>query len=135
MTSYLDSFNKVIKKEDVGPGAKAMPICAFAEKWCLQKPLLSQRVILKLYAGERLLEETLPGYEMSEQEWFETMYDKGYFPPNIKDAVEEGRGFQDILLVVGRRGGKSTMIAIAALYSVYKVLMYDNPQKYYDIQE
>jgi hypothetical protein len=132
---YLDSFNRVIKKEDVGPDARIIPICTFATKWCLITPLLSQRVILKLYAGEKLLSEVLPGYEMSEQEWFDTMYDKGYFPSKIKEAVEEGRGFQDILLVVGRRGGKSTMIAVAALYSVYKVLMYDNPQKYYNMQE
>ncbi len=131
---YVDSFNKVIKKNNKTP-KKVISIIDFAEQWCLQTPLLSQRVILKLYSGEKLLKKSVHDHTMSEQEWFDTMYDRGYFPPHIKENIEEGKAFQDILLVVGRRGGKSTMIAIAALYSVYKVCMIENPQKYYGIQE
>lgn len=131
--SYLNSFNKVFteKKKD----RKPISIIEFAEKWCLQTPLLSQRVVLKLYSGEKLLDKAVHDHTMSEQEWFDTMYDRGYFPPHIKEDIEAGKTFQDILLVVGRRGGKSTMIAIAALYSVYKVCMIENPQQYYGIQE
>lgn len=137
MANYLHLFDKHLKPEggDNGASPKAIPICEFAEKWCLQRPLLSQRVILKLYSGEKLLDYPVGDHLISEQEWFDTMYDRGYFPPHIKDSIAEGKIFQDILLVVGRRGGKSTMIAIAALYSVYKVCLFDNPQSYYGIQE
>jgi hypothetical protein len=135
--SLLGAFDKSIGKKEK---PKNIPICEFAEKWCNIYPLVSQRVMLKLYSGEKLSDE--PAYdqdgkrhEVSEQEWFDIMYNRGYFPKGIKEAVEEGKQFQDILLVVGRRGGKSTMIAVAALYSVYKLLQHENPQRYYSMQE
>ncbi len=129
-------FKKTLKNKP----QELVPICEFAEKWCDISPLVSQRVLLKIYAGEPLLDYPVYDNEgilqlVSEQEWFDTMYRKGYFPPGVYESVQRGEGFQDILLVVGRRGGKSTMIAVAALYTVYKTLQHDNPQRYYGIQE
>ncbi len=114
-----------------------LPIIKFAEEWCGQRMLIWQRVVLKLYAGEKLKEIPDPGYEISEQEWFDRMLDQGRMPSDTKERLNrEGfKGFKSILLVVGRRGGKSTVIAVAALYSAYKVLLHDNPQAYYKMQE
>ncbi len=137
MGTLAGKFDRKVKKRRK---LELVPITEFAEKWCNISLLVSQRVLLKIYAGEKLISEPQwdqegNRHEISEQEWFDIMYRRGYFPQGVYEAVEEGRGFQDILLVVGRRGGKSTMIAVAALYTIYKVLQYDNPQKYYGIQE
>lgn len=131
--SLLQKFDKSVGKEPAI--LESVPVCKFAKEWCDITPLVSQRVLLKIFAGEELLDKPVDDHEISELEWFESMYAKGYFPTGVKDSVKSGASFQDILLVVGRRGGKSTVIAVAALYSIYKVLLHDNPQKYYGIQE
>jgi hypothetical protein len=79
----------------------------------------------------------LSGYEVSEMEWFETQIAEGRMPPDILKRIRKHgiKEFRSILLVVGRRGGKSTVIAICSLFTAYKVLYHDNPQAYYGIQE
>lgn len=115
---------------------RLLSVTEFAEKWCCQKLTLPQTVIMKLYADEPLSTRVKPPYRISEQQWFEEMVDRGRFPANTYERVQErrGKGFTNILLSMGRRSGKSTMIGIAALYTVYKVLMHDDPQAYYGIQ-
>lgn len=46
-----------------------------------------------------------------------------------------GKDFREVLLVLGRRSGKSMMVAIIALYEVYKLIEIGDPQKYHEINE
>lgn len=134
--SLISSFNKSFQQDSATSGT-LLDILSFSRQWCMIEPSLAQCVALKIYADEPLSTIVQPRYEISEQEWFDEMYEKGYFPPNVYERIEENRGlgFENILLVCGRGAGKSTLIAIAALYTIYKVLMHHNPQAYYNIQE
>lgn len=46
-----------------------------------------------------------------------------------------GRKFQELLLVLGRRSGKSFLTAVITLYEVYRFLMMGHPQDRYPIME
>ncbi len=133
--NLLKAFDNKFGEEGFKVGS--LSIIEFAERWCGQKLLLWQRVVAKIYAGEELLDEPLPGYKVSEQEWFDAQIAAGRMPRDTLRRVRKHgmKGFKSILLVVGRRGGKSTIIAVCALYTAYKVLSYDNPQEHYGIQE
>lgn len=114
-----------------------LDINTFSERWCLVPLTLAQKVILKLYAGEPLSDRVTVPHRISEIEWLKEMYQRERFPKDIYDRIDSAgdEGFKNIVLVIGRRGGKSTLVAVAALYSIYKLLMKDNPQKHYGIQE
>lgn len=46
-----------------------------------------------------------------------------------------GDKFQELILVLGRRSGKSFMVSVIALYEVYRFLMMDHPQSRYPLTE
>lgn len=46
-----------------------------------------------------------------------------------------GKDFREVLLVLGRRSGKSLLVSIIALYEVYKLIEIGDPQKYHEINE
>jgi DNA-binding transcriptional ArsR family regulator len=46
-----------------------------------------------------------------------------------------GSKFQDLILVLGRRSGKSFMVSVIALYEVYRFLMMEHPQARYPLTE
>jgi hypothetical protein len=114
-----------------------IPICEFAKRWLGQELWISQRVILKMFAGETLSDEVVYPHLISERQWFDIQIENGRFPDDVEERRKkrEGKGFKNILLVIGRRGGKSTQIGVAALYTIYKVLRYPNPQAHYGMQE
>lgn len=129
----VDTYNSIRS----GDSEDLLGIVTFAEEWCLMKLTLAQKTILKLYAGEQLGEYVDPPHLISEKEWLERMYEENRFPQNLHERIEDIgiAGFQQMILVMGRRSGKSTMIGVAALYSIYKLLMMDNPQQYYNMVE
>lgn len=131
--SLIDAFDERFLPQE---RYRKLSITRFAREWCGMELLLWQRVVLKLYAGEALSERREPGYSMSESEWFERQLEAGRLPPDTRSRVRRNPdGFRSILLVVGRRAGKSVCIAIAALYKVHEVLQHYNPQRHYGIQD
>lgn len=46
-----------------------------------------------------------------------------------------GSKFQELILVLGRRSGKSFMVSVIALYEVYRFLMMDHPQARFPLTE
>lgn len=93
--------------------------------------LPAQRIILKIYAGEQLLD-----WERGiVQEWVE----KHYVPPDIWDKINTGSSVGDIswvkelVLVVGRRGAKTFLVGIIISYEVYRLLSKPDPQRYYGL--
>lgn len=67
--------------------------------------------------------------------------EKDLFENDLEDDVREqirgkiGLPFQELILVLGRRSGKSFMVSVIALYEVYKLLMMVHPQSRYALME
>ncbi len=102
-------------------------IIEFTEEWLKLKLYPAQRIILKVYNGEELDEWELDIVKL----WIQ----KGHLPPGILNRIQEGEPFRRIIMAVGRRGSKSTLSAVIALYETYRLLLKPNPQEFYTIQE
>lgn len=48
---------------------------------------------------------------------------------------KRGRKFQELVLVLGRRSGKSFLVSIVALYEAYKFIMMGHPQSRYPLKQ
>jgi hypothetical protein len=66
-------------------------------------------------------------HEFTEKEYLEFLYDNGRC--NIR--VQDGKDRRELILVLGRRAGKSELSAIFAAYELYKLLYRGFPQSYY----
>lgn len=128
-----------------GSFSERIPICEFSEGIGVT-PELWQRVVLKLFSGEELDEEPRAPYDISEAEWLELAHSRGRTPQDLYDRIAAQReavlkdparrtGFTNILLVCGRRAGKTSTIAVATLYSAYLLLRQANPHAVYGVQE
>lgn len=102
-----------------------------------------QRFILKLYYNIPL-DDVLPEKEtdrirvsptfrkhdftfLTEKQYLKFLYDQGRC--NIKEQDDHPR--RELILVLGRRSGKSVLSAIIAAYELYKLLRRGCPQAYY----
>ena len=112
------------------------------------KLYLSQKVILKaFYMGTRGNENL----KLSQEEW-EWLYknennedrDGVVYEKNIKEVIEkllrkekEGFKFNELHLVLGRRGTKTLMASIISAYEVYKLLVINNgdPHGFYGLPD
>ena len=99
----------------------------------------AQRFIVKLYYHTPLDDKsktiTIPDmfntkvlYTFTETEYLKYLYNEGRC--NIKEQDHERR---ELLLVVGRRSGKTHLSGIFASYEIYRLLNLFNPQKYYGL--
>jgi hypothetical protein len=125
-----------------------LSIIEFIEKFDLLPNGLypTQRFILKLYYNIPL-DDILPSdpndriritdkfntkvvCEFTETEYLNYLYDQGRC--NIKKQDERER--RELILVLGRRSGKSLLSALIAAYELYKLLRRGCPQEYYGMQ-
>ena len=115
--------------------------------WGLNMTLYpAQRAIVKLYYFLEL-DDVLPSdpwkqirvrdiltgnikYTLTEKEYLQYLYNEGRC--NIGEQDHERR---ELILSIGRRGGKSTLSGIFASYEVYRLLNLQNPQKYYGLPD
>ncbi len=67
-------------------------------------------------------------YELSEKDYLKYLYNEGRC--NIGDQDHDRR---ELVLAIGRRGGKTTLSGIFASYEVYRLLNLYNPQEYYGL--
>ena len=149
LTGSIDSFieKKRISRKGVEGDAEFLNIIDFIERFKLLPDGLFpvQKFILKLYYNIKLNDE-LPEnvkdriritdkfglqvkYEMSEVEYLRFLYDQGRCNIREQDGIER----RELLLVLGRRAGKSTISAIIAAYEIYKLLCRGHPQAHYGI--
>lgn len=66
-------------------------------------------------------------HTFTEKQYLEFLYNQGRC--NIKELDDKPRG--ELILVLGRRSGKSSLSAIFAAYEIYKLLKRGHPQSYY----
>ena len=143
LISVVDEF--LDKKQDKFTGqVEFLSIIDYVDRFKLLPGGLFpvQKFILKLYYGipldkinksikvsNRLNTKIL--YEFTEVEYLKYLYSQGRC--NIKEQDNIIR--HELVLVLGRRSGKSTMSAIIASYEMYKLLRRGNPQSYYGIPD
>jgi hypothetical protein len=125
-TNLLDALDFVESPQ--GLGIKLYPV---------------QRVLLKLIFGIPMdkNEHEVPVYDVfcekllytfKETEYIKYVHDKGRI--NIsswQDANPDG--YNEIVAIVGRRGGKSQLVSAIATYKLYKLLNIRSPQDYYGL--
>lgn len=98
----------------------------------------AQRFVVKLYYNvpldgvnktievrDRFGEKVV--HRFTEVEYLEYLYNQGRCNIRVQDSVER----RELVLVLGRRSGKSELSSIFASYELYKLLRRGNPQSYY----
>ena len=102
-----------------------------------------QRVLLKLIFGVPMDkdEREVPVYDIfcenllytfKETEYIKYVYEQGRI--NISSWEEaQPEGYNEIVAIVGRRGGKSQLVSAIAAYKLYRLLNIHSPQEYYGL--
>lgn len=131
-----DAIKTVSKDKNISGFDKSYNIIDFAEKVLKIGLREAQKIILKfLYANSKFNEDLkITDEDIEEikkwdipQEWLF----KGL--KNKLELLEEGKKCDHLVLVLGRRAGKSYLSALIAVYEAYKLLELGDPQGYYGI--
>lgn len=99
------------------------PVQRFIVKMYYNIPLddIQKTIQVKNMFGDKIL------HEFTEVEYLRHLYDTGRC--NIRE--QDGQDRRELVLVLGRRSGKSALSAIFAAYEIYKLLRRSHPQAYY----
>lgn len=145
LTGAVDDFLRSRRKKDTGSEFNEdrgdfLNVIEFIEKFKLLPYGLFpvQKFIVKLYYNIPLddKEKTIRVtdkfggevlHNFTEKEYLEFLYASGRC--NIKE--QDGRERRELILVLGRRSGKSELSSIFAAYELYKLLHRGFPQQYY----
>ncbi len=146
LTGTVDDFLRSRRKKQTGSEFNEdrgdfLNVIEFIEKFKLLPYGLFpvQKFIVKLYYNiplddtEKTIRVTdkfggdVPLYTFTEKEYLEYLYDNGRC--NIR--VQDGKERRELILVLGRRSGKSELSSIFAAYELYKLLHRGFPQQYY----
>jgi hypothetical protein len=143
LAGTVDSF--LTKKRSLGKAegeVEFLSVIDFIERFKLLPYGLYpvQRFIVKLYYNIPLdsVEKTIRIsdkfntkilHHFTEVEYLEYLYAQGRC--NIRK--QDGKDRRELVLVLGRRSGKSTLSAIFAAYELYKLLSRGHPQSYYGV--
>ena len=98
----------------------------------------TQAFILKAFYGMRLDDKEavidVPSptndsilYNFTEADFLKWLYDEG----RCNTDIVEGKEFHELILVLGRRAGKSTMASCISNYEIYKLIKRGDPSDYY----
>jgi len=146
LTGTVDSFLNQKKRQQSETEGKSegdvefITIIEFVDRFKLLPYGLfpAQKFILKLYYGLPLDGDLksikitdkfnkIILHELTEKEYLAYLYDNGRC--NIR--VQDGRIRNELILVAGRRAGKSEISSIVCAYEIYKLICRGNPQAYY----
>lgn len=110
---------------------KPVDIITFAESelYCGIKLFKRQKLILKAFYVEDFTEE--------EKADIDLLINEGKIPKDFWEKYywhrENGTVFNEILLIIGRRGSKSTLASLIAVYEAYKLLLIPDPVEYFGL--
>lgn len=135
-----DFMKKLTSSMMTGDNKNVADIITFAEaQWGLNLTLTGvQKVILKCFNGMELDNERdvieIPDmindkilYRFSESEFLQWCYDEGRCNTN----KVKGKKFTELVLVLGRRSGKSFLCSIISAYEMYKLIQCGDPSALY----
>lgn len=99
------------------------PVQRFIVKMYYNIPLdsVDKTIQVRNMFGDKIL------HEFTEVEYLRFLYDSGRCNIREQDGIDR----RELILVVGRRSGKSAISAIFAAYELYKLLRRGHPQGYY----
>jgi hypothetical protein len=141
ITSFIDEKRQA-KSGGSDGDTEFLTIIEFIDKFKLLPYGLYpvQRFIVKLYYNillddvdksiritDRFGEKVL--HEFTEAEYLRYLYDHGRC--NVRE--QDGKHRRELILVLGRRSGKSALSAIFASYELYKLLRRGSPQSFYGL--
>lgn len=144
LTSEVSSFWENKKRQINGSGntgdVKFLNAIEFIDQFKLLPHGLFpvQRFVVKLYYNiplddtEKTIKitdkfNTTVLKELTEKEYLQHLYDQGRC--NIRE--QDGKDRRELILILGRRSGKSELSSIFASYEIYKLLRRGFPQNYY----
>ena len=101
------------------------PVQKFIVKMYYNLPLddINKTITVRNMFGDKIL------HEFTEKEYLRFLYDKGAC--NVRE--QDGKERRELILVLGRRSGKSSLSAIFASYELYKLLRRGSPQAFYGL--
>lgn len=105
-------------------GLRLYPVQRFILKLSYHLPLNSEGVAIEIRNPE-----TQQVLRFTESEYLEYLHQAGR--ANIKVQASEAR--PDLVLTLGRRGGKSSLARIIAAYELYKLLQLEDPYEHFQI--
>jgi hypothetical protein len=140
----LDDAIKRLKKEEIDKDGKVLDVVSFANQLLGAYPYPAQEIVLKfLYAGTRFNEGlTITEEDIAIIESWEIPNDWLLHGDKSKIKIlEENRKkfekdpmnsfFREVVLVFGRRAGKSFLSSLIAVYEAYKLIMLKDPHAFY----
>ena len=153
LSSLVRSSNQKVKaaqaavtNSGAASGPKIFSILEYIEQpWGLNMTLYpAQRFLVKLYYNLELdthipedpnrriqvtdMLKTKVLYELSERDYLSFLHNEGRCNIGVQDHDR-----RELVLSIGRRGGKTTLSGIFASYEVYRLLNLYNPQEYYGL--
>lgn len=111
-------------------GIDLLPAQIFIFKLFYNIPLSSSYVDNAIPIGDKFNENVL--HVFTEVEFLEFLYKANRI--NLKTLTPD-QIFIEIAFVIGRRGTKTTMSSIITLYTIYMILLLDNPHKHFNMLE
>lgn len=135
-------FNDIINREFLGNSGRTLAdVISFCESdWGAKVKLFPiQRFVLKMFYGlplerklktiqvyDKFREHQL--YDFTEYEYLQFLFAQGRCNVN-----EDGHQFNEMAMVIGRRGTKSTVTSLITAYEYYKILHIPDPFDYYSL--
>ena len=143
VSGFIAKKRKAVAKQNatVEGDVEFLDILEFIDRFKLMPDGLfpAQRFIIKLYYSIPL-DDTIKDikitdkygeavkYELTETEYLQYLFDNKRCNIREQDLSRERR---ELVLILGRRSGKSALSAIFAAYELYKLLKRGHPQAYY----
>jgi hypothetical protein len=135
-------INDIINREFLGNSERTLAdVVSFCESdWGAKVKLFPiQRFVLKMFYGMPLDRENktiavfdkfreTKLFDFTEYEYLQYLYNQGRCNVN-----EDGHQFNEMAMVIGRRGTKSTVTSLITAYEYYKILHIPDPFEYYSL--
>jgi len=138
----MDDIRQIALSFTTGKSNDIVDIITFCEAdWGLKIRLYpTQKCILKMYYGLPLDDTTptVPVPDIVGERILATLTEKAFLQWLYKEKrcntdITEGVKFRELVMVIGRRGTKTTIAAIISAYELYKLIKRGNPAEYYNL--
>jgi len=114
-----------------GLDLKLFPAQIFIFKLFYKIPLSNDKKENEIIIRDNFNEKIL--YQFSEVEFFEFLYTEGRINLSPKDWEEMEDTIDEIVFIIGRRGSKTTMTSIISAYTVYLLLLMEDPHSFFEV--
>jgi len=114
-----------------GLALKLFPAQIFIFKLFYKLPLSESLVENTIVIKDNFNEQVL--YKFTEKQFFEFLYTEGRVNLSPKDWEEMEDTIDEIVFIIGRRGSKTTMTSIISAYTVYLLLLMEDPHSFFEV--